>query len=263
MTLFGPEVSAPRPPLLRVRMTVAYDGRGFHGFAVQDGIRTVGGELTTALRRALRHDVLLTCAGRTDSGVHAVGQVVSFDAEEARFDAEALQKSINSQLGPAIVVRDAVAAADPCFDARRSALARRYRYLVLNRAVPDPFLAATSWHVKAPLDLRAMQAAGDALIGEHDFTSFCRSHPGGCNVRRVLDVSWQDAGDGLLQFEIEASSFCQQMVRSVVGTMVDMGRGRRRAGEMTSILRARSRSAAGQPAPPHGLTLWSVRYPDD
>jgi tRNA pseudouridine38-40 synthase len=248
--------------MVRVCMTVAYDGRGFHGFAVQDGIRTVGGELTTALRRALRHDVMLTCAGRTDSGVHALGQVVSLDAEAARFDPHALQKSVNSQLAPAIVVREVVAA-DPCFDARRSARSRRYRYLVLNRVVPDPFLAATSWHVKAPLDLRAMQAAGDALIGEHDFTSFCRSHPGGCNVRRVLDVSWHAVGDDLLRFEIEASSFCQQMVRSVVGTMVDVGRGRRRAGEMTSILQARSRSAAGQPAPPHGLTLWCVSYQDD
>jgi tRNA pseudouridine38-40 synthase len=262
VTLFGPEVGAPAPPLVRVRLTVAYDGRGFHGFAAQDGIRTVGGELALALRRALRHDVNLTCAGRTDRGVHALGQVVSFDAEAARFDADAMQKSVNSQLAPAIVVRDA-AVADPCFDARRSALSRRYRYLVLNRAVPDPFLAPTSWHVGAPLDLRAMQAAGDALIGEHDFTSFCRSHPGGCNVRRVLDLGWHDVGEGVLRFEIEASSFCQQMVRSVVGTMVDMGRGRRRAGEMTSILRARSRTAAGQPAPPHGLTLWSVRYSDD
>src|SRR5207244_9181193 len=113
VTLFGPEVGAPAPPLVRVRMTVAYDGRGFHGFAAQDGIRTVGGELALALRRALRHDVTLTCAGRTDRGVHAFGQVVSFDAESARFDADALQKSVNSQLGPAVVVR-AVAVADPC-----------------------------------------------------------------------------------------------------------------------------------------------------
>ena len=262
MTLFGPEVGAPAPPLVRVRLTVAYDGRGFHGFAAQDGVRTVGGELTLALRRALRHDVVLTCAGRTDRGVHAWGQVVSFDAEEARFDPDALRKSVNSQLAPAVVVRDAAVAADACFDARRSALSRRYRYLVLNRPVPDPFLAATSWHVAGPVDLRAMQASGDALIGEHDFTSFCRSHPGGCNTRRVLDVSWRDAGDDVLRFEIEASSFCQQMVRSVVGTMVEMGRGRRRAGEMTSILSARSRSAAAQPAPPHGLTLWAVRYAD-
>ena len=127
--------------------------------------------------------------------------------------------------------------------------------------MPDPFIHHQAWQVDADLDLRSMQAACDPLIGEHDFTSFCRSHPGGCNVRRVLDLSWEDADDGLLQFEIEASSFCQQMVRSVVGTMVDMGRGRRRAGEMTSILRAQSRSAAGQPAPAHGLTLWSVRYP--
>ena len=241
-------------------MTVAYDGRGYHGFAVQEGVRTVGGDLTDALTRALRHEVALTCAGRTDRGVHAWGQVVSFDAEAERFDPDALQKSVNSQLGPAVVVRD-VAAAAADFDARRGAIARRYRYLVLNRPVPDPFLAATSWHVKTALDLRAMQAAGDALIGEHDFTSFCRSQPGGCNVRRLIDLGWSDTGDGVLRFEVEASSFCQQMVRSIVGTMVEMGRGRRRAGEMAGILRARSREAACQPAPPHGLTLWAVTYP--
>jgi len=222
-------------------------------------VRTVGGELTTALQRALRHDVTLTCAGRTDTGVHAWGQVVSFDAEVASFDAEALQKSVNSQLAPAIVVRE-VAVADACFDARRSAKSRRYRYDVLNTPSPDPFLAATSWHVAVPLDLRAMQASGDGLIGEHDFTSFCRSHAGKSNVRRVLDLSWNEVGDGRLRFEIEASSFCHQMVRSIVGTMVEMGRGRRRPGEMTSILRARSRAAAGQPAPPHGLTLLAVTY---
>ena len=241
-------------------MTVAYDGHGFHGFAAQNGVRTVGGELSGALARALRHGVELTCAGRTDRGVHAWGQVVTFDASADRFDAEALQKSVNSQLGPAVVARS-VSVADPSFDARRSALSRRYHYLVLNRPVPDPFLAPTSWHVKTPLDLPAMKAAGDALIGEHDFTSFCRTPPGTCSVRRVLDLGWTEAGDDLLRFEIEASSFCQQMVRSIVGTIVDMGRGRLRAGEMSGILRARDRAAAGQPAPPHGLTLWSVRYP--
>jgi len=241
-------------------MTVAYDGHGFHGFVAQDGVRTVGGELRAAVSKALRHDVELTCAGRTDRGVHAWGQVVSFDASGSSFDADALQKSVNSQLGPAVVARE-VAVVDASFDARRSALSRRYHYLVLNRPVPDPFFAATSWHVKTPLDLRAMQAAGDALIGEHDFTSFCRTPPGTCSVRRVVDLGWCDAGDDVRRFEIEASSFCHQMVRSIVGTMVDMGRGRLRPGDMSGILRARDRAAAGQPAPPHGLTLWSVRYP--
>jgi tRNA pseudouridine38-40 synthase len=154
--------------------------------------------------------------------------------------------------------------APPDFDARRSALSRSYRYTILNRPVPDPFLAATTWHVEEPLDVAAMRLACDPLIGEHDFTSFCRPPRGAVTysmVRRVLDARWIVLEDGLLRFDIEASSFCQQMVRAVVGTMVAMGGGRRRAGDMASILRARTRAAADRVAPPHGLCLWSVEYP--
>jgi tRNA pseudouridine38-40 synthase len=148
------------------------------------------------------------------------------------------------------------------FDARRSATSRRYRYTVLNQPTPDPFLAATAWHVGRPLDRRAMQLACDPLYGEHDFSSFCRRppNPGGSLVRRVLEADWVDGGDATVCFEIEASSFCQQMVRALVGTMVDIGLGRRRAGEMSGILRARNRAAAGQLAPPHGLCLREVLY---
>ncbi len=263
MTLFdGDELVVPLPePAVRVRMTVAYDGSGFRGFAAQDGHRTVAGQLTEALRRVLGHPVELAVAGRTDRGVHAWGQVVSFDATE-RADLSEVQKSLNKMLGPAIVVREAVPApAD--FHARRSAAARCYRYQVLNRPVPDPFLAATAWHLDAPLDLRAMQLACDPLFGEHDFSSFCRRPPdGGTLVRRLVDARWLDLGDGLLRFDVEANAFCQQMVRSLVGTLVDIGRARRRAGDMADTLRARDRSKASSPAPPHGLCLWEVRYPE-
>jgi len=204
--------------------------------------------------------VQLTCAGRTDTGVHAWGQVVTFDAR-ADTDPEALQRSLNRAIRPAVVVRSAAVVADT-FDARRSATARRYRYSVFNTAVPDPFLAATTWHVDAPLDVRAMRLACDALYGEHDFSSFCRrpATSGDSLIRRLRFLDWVDPGDGLLRFDIEASSFCQQMVRAIVGTMVEVGLGKRRAGEMSGILRARDRSAAGQLAPPHGLCLWKVSY---
>ncbi|HUS61196.1 MAG TPA: hypothetical protein VMY34_03300, partial [Acidimicrobiales bacterium] len=145
MTLFDrDELEFPTPaPAVRVRMTVAYDGSGFRGFAAQEGHRTVGGQLADALRRVLGHPVELAVAGRTDKGVHAWGQVVSFDAT-ARADLSEVQKSLNKMLGPAIVVREAApVAAD--FHARHSATARCYRYQVLNRPVPDPFLAATAW----------------------------------------------------------------------------------------------------------------------
>jgi tRNA pseudouridine38-40 synthase len=244
-----------------MRLVVAYDGTGFHGFALQPGLTTVGGALAGALERHLRHTVELTCAGRTDAGVHAWGQVVSFDAR-ADVDPAGLQRSVNRALRPRVVVRAAEIAAEG-FDARRGATGRRYRYTVRNHPVADPFTAGTAWHVERPLDLGAMRLACDPLYGEHDFSSFCRRPPveGASLVRVVRDARWVDLGDGMLRFDIEASSFCQQMVRSVVGTLVEVGLGKRRAGEMTAVLRARSRVAAGQPAPPHGLCLWEVYYP--
>ncbi|HUQ39668.1 MAG TPA: tRNA pseudouridine(38-40) synthase TruA [Acidimicrobiales bacterium] len=243
-------------------MTVAYDGTGFHGFAVQANrpdLRTVGGVMTEAIRTIVGAPVDLAVAGRTDRGVHAWGQVVTFDAPAAA-DLEALTRSLNKMLGPAIAVRDVGTAAGD-FHARHSAIARRYRYTVLNRPAPDPFLARTAWWVEAPLDLRSMQLACDPLIGEHDYSSFCRKPPDeGHLVRRVHDARWLDLGDGLLRFDIEAKAFCHQMVRSVVGTLVAVGHGRRRAGELAGILRARNREGLPSPAPAHGLCLWEVVY---
>jgi tRNA pseudouridine38-40 synthase len=265
MTLFEPGESvttAPSGPSLRVRLTVAYDGSDFRGFAEQRNVPTVGGSLRQAVEKVLGHPIEITCAGRTDAGVHAWGQVVSFDVRGDDVDLELLQRSVNKMLGPRIVVRDAaVAAAD--FDARHSAAARRYRYTVLNAPVVDPFMAATAWHVEHPLDLRAMQLACDPLIGSHDFTSFCRQpngHEPGPLVRRVASAGWVDLEDGRVRFDVEANAFCQQMVRALVGTLVEVGIGKRKAGEMSGILRARSRAAAGQLAPPHGLCLWEVLY---
>jgi tRNA pseudouridine38-40 synthase len=264
MTLFDDETPAEAEARSRVRMTVAYDGTGFKGFAAQPGgVKTVGGSLATAIERVLGHPVKLFVAGRTDAGVHAWGNVVHFDSPLAaeEIDLPALQRSCNKILRPSIVVRDA-GVADPEFHARFSATARRYRYTVLNRPVPDPFLATTTWQIEAPLDLRGMQAGCDPLYGEHDFSSFCRKPPDetGSNVRRLHDARWIDLGDGLLRFDVEASSFCQQMVRGLVGTLVEIGLGKKRAGEMSWILRSCDRANAGQLAPPHGLCLWEVCY---
>lgn len=269
MTLFEPEVpqpAAPAGPLVRVRATIAYDGSAFHGFAEQPGVPTVAGTLREAMERVLRHPVELTCAGRTDAGVHGWGQVVSFDARAGGFDADRLQASLNGLCGPAVVVREVAVADRPDFDARFDATARRYRYTILNRAVPDPFLAATAWHVAQPLDVRAMQAACDPLVGEHDFSSFCRrpkDKPDASLVRRVLGASWErddPAGEGVLRFRIEATAFCHQMVRSITGTLVDVGLGKRTPADVMAALRAQDRSAAGPVAPPHGLCLWEVLY---
>jgi tRNA pseudouridine38-40 synthase len=241
-------------------MTVAYDGRRFHGFAPNTGVLTVGGALSEVIGRILRHPVELVCAGRTDAGVHARGQVVSFDASAEDLDLARLAKSVNKLLGPGIAVRD-VRTVDDGFDARHSALARVYRYTVLNTPWPDPFWAGRAWHVDAALDRDLLRLGADPLIGEHDFSSFCRRPEADAPlVRRVRDARWEDAGDGILHFWIEASSFCHQMVRSIVGLLVDMGSGRRRPGEMVGILRARDRQVVGNVAPPDGLSLWEVRY---
>ena len=257
----------------RVRLLVAYQGAAFHGFAANRDVTTVVGALGVALGRAIRRDVQLVGAGRTDAGVHAWGQVVTFDAPVST-DLSQLVRRVNAQCAPRVVVRAAEWAPHD-FDARFSALWRRYRYTIVNRNAPDPFCAETSWHVERPLSLTALRLASDALVGEHDFSSFCRrpkGDPGATLVRRVLDTTWHDMGDhepadsarhGLLQFEITGTAFCHQMVRSIVGTLVEVGAGRRRPSDVLQILRARDRAAAGQVAPPHGLCLWEVGYPPD
>ena len=252
---------------MRVRATVSYDGGPFHGFVVNEGVRTVAGDLDAALSRVVGTPVVVTCAGRTDRGVHAVGQVVSFDAPDDT-DLGRVRRSVNSLCGPSVVLRS-LERSDDDFDARFTATGRSYRYQVLNRQDPDPFLAATAWHVTVPLDVDAMQSAADHFVGEHDFTSFCRRRkvaPGAVEVnlvRRIETVAWQGPDDaGLLEFAITARSFCHQMVRSIVGTLVEVGQGKRPAEGIPAVLAARARHAAASPAPPHGLVLWSVRYPD-
>ncbi|HVX22512.1 MAG TPA: tRNA pseudouridine(38-40) synthase TruA [Acidimicrobiales bacterium] len=269
----GPRPTAPEGAN-RWRLLLAYDGSGFRGFAAQPGTVTVAGTLAAALARAARLDdpPPIVCAGRTDAGVHARGQVVHVDLPaDLHLD---LVHVLNRQLAPAIVVRSAVVAA-PDFDARRDATGRHYRYLVWNAPVPDPLLAPVAWHVPDPLDLRAMSAAADALIGQHDFRAFCRRPPGTTPedpiVRVVTDARWSavghDAADlpvgsgRLLRFDIGASSFCHQMVRSVVATLVDAGRGRGNTATVVGLLAAGSRAGTARPAPAHGLCLVAVDYP--
>jgi tRNA pseudouridine38-40 synthase len=245
------------PPALQ--LVVAYDGTGFHGFAAQRDVRTVQGVLEDALAKVLGERIVLTGAGRTDAGVHAWGQVVSAPVPPGT-DVERVQRSVNGQLAPEVVVR-AAALGPASFDARHSARWRTYRYTVLNRPAPDPFSARFAWWVPEPLDLALLRLGADPFLGEHDFSTFCRKGPpGSTTVRRVLGSHWRAVGDGVLEYEIRATAFCWQMVRSVVGTLVDVGRGRIAPGELVRILAARDRAAAGGLAPPHGLCLWEVGY---
>jgi tRNA pseudouridine38-40 synthase len=263
--------------LQRWKLLVAYDGAAFRGFAVQPEVPTVAGALRDAITRTARLSApaALTCAGRTDAGVHARGQVVHVDLPPMPFDGVGLARAINRQLAPSIVVLSATAVSDQ-FDARRSATARRYRYLVWNAVTPDPLLDPTSWHVRDALDLRAMAAAADVLLGTHDFRSFCRRKPGTSPdepiVRRVTRARWSldsapevadaadIAGGRMLRFDIEANSFCHQMVRSVVGSLVEVGRGRGNAATLLERLRSATRHRAADPAPAKGLCLVSVGY---
>jgi tRNA pseudouridine38-40 synthase len=243
-----------------VKLLVAYDGTGFRGFARQRDQRTVEGVLAGALAKVLRHDVELSCAGRTDAGVHAWGQVVSFPAIPG-LEPTRLQAALNSLLGPEVGIRS-VELVPAGFDARHSARWRAYRYTIDNRSVPDPMGARYAWHVAEPLDLARLRLAADPFVGEHDFASFCRRGPeGSTTIRRVDEARWHVLDDGVLRFDIRASAYCWQMVRSIVGLLVDVGRGRRRAGDVVGVLHARDRAAAGTVAPPHGLCLWEVGYP--
>jgi tRNA pseudouridine38-40 synthase len=263
VTLFdagSPASSRPESPT-RIKLTVAYDGTDFHGFAAQRQVRTVEGVLTEALTDSLHvePDALnLVCAGRTDAGVHARGQVVSLDVPPSR-DPEHLRRAVNRATAPEVVVRRAEAVLSD-FDARRSATWRTYRYTIVNRSEPDPFLARYAWWVPEPLDLTLLHLAADPFVGEHDFAAFCRSAPAGSTVRRVLASHWHPVEDDVLRYEIRARAFCWQMVRSIVGTLVETGAGRRRPGDILGTLRGRDRSRAGRVAPPHGLTLWDVGY---
>lgn len=242
------------------RLVVAYDGSGFRGFARQPGLPTVQGTIESALQKILGEQVATSGAGRTDAGVHALGQVVSFRSEEEQ-DPRAMQHSLNALCGPSIAVLDAGEAPEG-FDARFSAETRSYEYGILNRPIHDPFSRHTTWHHPQPLDAKLMGKAAEALVGEHAFDSFGRVEEGKTPIRRVESLEIERDGD-LVAIRITANSFLQQMVRSIVGTLAKVGVGQIPPEEMHRILHARDRSLAGPVAPAHGLFLVSVAYPQE
>ena len=242
--------------MTRYRLDLGYDGSGFHGYARQKGLRTIQGELEKALSTVLGVAVETAVAGRTDAGVHARGQVVSFDFGETI--GASLSRSLNGILGPEISV-NSVAAADDDFHARFSAVWRRYRYSIDTNQAPDPLERHRVWHVGRALDLEAMDTAIAAFVGEHDFSSFCRSIEGSSNRRRVTEAHWEHEASRS-HLWIQANAFCQQMVRSIAGYCYDVGRGFTPAEATAAVVAARDRSAVATVAPPHGLTLWEVGY---
>jgi tRNA pseudouridine38-40 synthase len=246
---------------MRVRMVVAYDGGEFSGWQLQPDRPTVQAALESALGRVLGHAVRVEGAGRTDAGVHARGQVAAFMTERSP-DLRALQLSLNALAGPAVSILEMTPAADD-FDPRRDAARRVYEYRIRNHPWPSPFSRRYAWHVHGPLDAGAMRRAATLVVGEHDFSSFQASD---CDaehaVRRIERSELRPEGDDLV-YEVAATAFLRHMVRAIVGTLVEVGRGDRTVEDFGRLVAARDRRLAGPTAPAHGLCLVRVEYPED
>ena len=259
---------------MRLRLDLAYDGTAFHGWATQPSLRTVQGVLEDALARVLRLEtVALTCAGRTDTGVHARGQVAHADvdapvlvASDGRREGApeaALLGRLNGVLPADVRVR-AVREAPDGFDARFSAVWRRYAYRIADAPeLVDPLVRHTVLAWPRRLDLTAMNEAAAGLVGEHDFAAFCKRRAGATTVRTLLDLSWARDGDGLALADVRADAFCHHMVRALVGCLVAVGEGRRQPPWAADVLRGGVRDAGVTVVHPHGLTLEEVGYPGD
>lgn len=257
--------------MTRVRVDLAYDGGPFSGFARQPDRPTVQGTLEGALSRVLGQDVTTTCAGRTDAGVHALAQVVHLDVAGAAPRAvrwlrvlaehpDTVRRRLDHMVGDAVTIWR-VAEVPGDFDARFAATERRYRYRLVDAAVADPRLRGVRWTVGRALDVDAMHAAAQHVVGEHDFASLCRKAPGRHSRRRV-DLAVVERAADEIHVRLHGPAFCHQQVRATVGCLVEVGAGRRPAGWLAEVVAARDRAAAARVAPPQGLTLEAVMYGD-
>ena len=245
---------------MQLRLTVEYEGTAYQGWQVQPGGPTVQEVLERALATALRERVRVRGAGRTDAGVHACGQVAAVRVSRVPPDLERLRRSLNALTPDDIAIRD-IAVVDDAFDPRRDARSRLYEYRIWNAPVASPFWRRHAWHVPLALDVAAMEEALAVLAGEHDFAAFRGADPAPqrSTVRRVLETALRADGP-LLVYRIEATGFLKHMVRNIVGTLVEVGRGERPASSIEAVLESRDRMRAGPTAPPHGLLLVAVRY---
>jgi tRNA pseudouridine38-40 synthase len=243
-----------------LKLQLAYDGTSFAGWQVQPRRRTVQGTLESALARILDRPVRVAGSGRTDAGVHARGQVASAEVETG-LDEERLRLGLNALL-PDDLRLLALRFEPPGFHARRSARGKEYRYEIAQGEILSPFLARYRWHYRRRLDEKAMNLAAAAVVGRHDFSSFVSAGGQAGDHHREVRLARFDRGEaGDLVFRIEADGFLYRMVRNLVGTLVEVGRGRRAAAEMPTLIEARDRRLAGPTAPARGLFLQSVHYP--
>jgi tRNA pseudouridine38-40 synthase len=251
---------APLVSLLhQVRLTVEYDGTGLGGWQRQGNALSVQGHLEAALARLLGKPTAIAGASRTDAGVHAVGQVAAFWTDRPIAE-QGIRRGLNTLLPPGIAITSAVFV-DDAFHPRFSATGKHYRYAVLSRPDRSPRFARWAWHRRTTLDLDAMNAAGSALCGEHDFSAF---RAAGCGakstLRRIDSVTIAGNEAELVTIDVRGNAFLRNMVRIIAGTLVEVGEGRRSSGELPEIIASLDRTRAGQTAPAHGLTLVSVAY---
>lgn len=245
-----------------IRLVLEYDGSNYHGWQRQLGVLTIQEVLESRLEVMLQSRVGVRASGRTDAGVHARGQVVNFQAR-TRLKPEEIQRGLNSLLPPDIVVLRAEEAAES-FHARFSATGKTYEYHILNRAIPSALERRYAWHVPQPLDFRPMLECLQAVLGPHDFAAFMASGSSVISTERIIRRAELDGrDDGNVKLVFEANGFLRHMVRNLVGTIVEVGRGMRATEEFVDILASRDRRRAGMTAPAHGLFLMAVHYAED
>jgi tRNA pseudouridine38-40 synthase len=253
-------VARPVTSPQRYRGTIEYDGADFLGYQIQAVGRTVQGELEKSLAQVTGAATRVDGAGRTDAGVHALGQVIAFNAIW-RHTLTDLHRALNATLPHDIVVRDLKIVEDG-FHPRFSALSRSYRYTIINQPWPSALQRRYAHHVREPLDVAAMRAASQYLLGSHDFASFGQPPQGEITVREVTQAEWLVEGARLM-FDITANAFLYRMVRTIVGTLLQVGLGRLAPTDVEQILAARDLTRSAAPAPAHGLCLMRVVYPGE
>jgi tRNA pseudouridine38-40 synthase len=252
-------VTAPdEPPARTLRLVIEYDGTDFSGWQRQIGQRTVQACLEEALQAMTGQFQRVTGAGRTDAGVHAEGQVASVKVH-SRIPTGGFLRGLNSQLPPDMAVRE-LSDADPAFDARRSARGKTYRYQIWNHVTRSPMQRRASWHHRAPLDAHLMREAAAAFVGEHDFRAFRASDCDRKNTVRLIRAFEVERRGALIRCEVEGTAFLKNMVRIMVGTLVQAGHGELDAAGVRRLLEAGDRTQSGVTAPAHGLTLVRVTY---
>lgn len=243
----------------QIKLVIEYDGTNYHGWQIQPLVRTIQEEVSKKIFQMTGEQVALLGAGRTDAGVHAWGQVACFKTN-SHLPLEAFFRGLNSLLPPDIVIKSVAEVAEnfhPQFRAR----SKIYQYVILNQKIPSAIHRHFAWHVPVPLDVGAMQKGADCLVGRRDFSSFQAAddeptHP----VREILRAQWSVREEAVLDFLIEADGFLKHMVRNIVGTLVDVGKGKISVADFQKVIEAKDRRVAGMTAPPHGLFLVAIKY---